>query len=989
MIEADASKIRQAPSPEFGVPSHRNPRRQIAFRLAFITGGLSLVLLGGAFAIGPRPDVMARYAPWHWQWWLYPSERNAVLRLPKIHADLNAIQVKSAQEVFAAGNWELVVHTIDSGRTWRRMGDRTPQARVGAPWVAWAGERPVNKDPKMATNPDTNAPYTPNVAVPPNSPAIPEEDQKKRGAQIAPEQRPIRTYPQPAVTTAPDDWVGLDVWGNAVSLYGRNGRVTSTIPGAPVDRIWPLRSYRAPKPGRRWMLRNDGTLEIGGELKRVPRGTRQVFLARTPNAWAVDESGKVHRFQDGDWKEAAQLSKQPMNDLCLHGDSPTASGWAVGDGGRIARTDNGFMYWKPQTSGTQSNLYAVTCLDDKTAWAAGADGTILFTDDGGERWVPQTQGMFGRNLDAPYNCSLPPFAYLIPLLWVIPVIPLLVKSKEPPVVAEESVANLFVSDRPLTEKDRDVMNLRGLAESISFFLRNEATIPPLTVAITGPWGSGKSSLMNLLKADILKAGLKPVWFNAWHHQKEQHILAALLENIRLQSVPPLLSFDGIRFYAKLQISRGGRHLLRLGAWFAVFAFAASYTSAFGASNLWAMLHGTEFDWKKLLESAPVAGTTLGSIYALYKRLAAFGVDPGKLLASNSGNAKPSDLRDQAGFRYQFSLDFKEVTRALGDQTMVIFIDDLDRCRPEQVLEVLEAVNFLVSTGECFVILGMDRPKVEACVGLGFTDIAKEMARGTGNEHKNRADYARAYLDKLVNIEVLVPRPDKEQAQDLLVTSAEPLPHLPGPRLPLRNVMKVLPIAAALLLLVGAFQLGDSLGRDAREHMKKGVAVTPTEKPAVQQATATNVSVATPVVNRDGQTPEVTPAVPGSTGSSATVPLALQAVAILVMIRFLYWRRERSNLVTKDTNEFRLALVSWSGLIHECNSTPRSIKRFLNRVRFLAMRLRAIKQESPISDRSLVGLAAMEQKSPDLSAASGISAHDVSLYRELSGQVIVR
>jgi hypothetical protein len=44
--------------------------------------------------------------------------------------------------------------------------------------------------------------------------------------------------------------------------------------------------------------------------------------------------------------------------------------------------------------------------------------------------------------------------------------------------------------------------------------------------------------------------------------------------------------------------------------------------------------------------------------------------------------------------------------------MIIFIDDLDRCAKENVLEVLEAINFLVTSGHCYIILGMAREWVQ-------------------------------------------------------------------------------------------------------------------------------------------------------------------------------------------------------------------------------------------------------------------------------------
>ena len=102
----------------------------------------------------------------------------------------------------------------------------------------------------------------------------------------------------------------------------------------------------------------------------------------------------------------------------------------------------------------------------------------------------------------------------------------------------ESVSNLAISDRPLEPGEPDAMNLNSLAQGLSMFLRNQNTKPPLVLAVNGDWGTGKSSLMNLLQDDIRRRGARAIWFNAWHHQKEQQLLAALLQTVRRQAVPP-------------------------------------------------------------------------------------------------------------------------------------------------------------------------------------------------------------------------------------------------------------------------------------------------------------------------------------------------------------------------------------------------------------------------------------------------------------------
>src|SRR6185295_1489850 len=138
------------------------------------------------------------------------------------------------------------------------------------------------------------------------------------------------------------------------------------------------------------------------------------------------------------------------------------------------------------------------------------------------------------------------------------------------------------------------------------------------------------------------------------------------------------------------------------------------------------------------------------------------------------------------------------------ERLVIFIDDLDRCKPDQVLEVLEAVNFLVESGDCVVVLGIDRERVTGCVAIGFKEVASMLATAEkgeaadlepaprrpaasmlrlareGDEEEKAAaevpepappvksesdyqlDYARHYLEKLINMEIPIPpaNPDR-------------------------------------------------------------------------------------------------------------------------------------------------------------------------------------------------------------------------------------
>ena len=93
------------------------------------------------------------------------------------------------------------------------------------------------------------------------------------------------------------------------------------------------------------------------------------------------------------------------------------------------------------------------------------------------------------------------------------------------------------------------------------------------------------------------------------------------------------------------------------------------------------------------------------------------------------------LKAEPGVRYRFAAEFADVTKALKPQTLVVFIDDLNRCTQEHVLEVLECINYLITAGDCYIVLGMSRRWVETCVGLAFRELAAEepdQARGSND-----------------------------------------------------------------------------------------------------------------------------------------------------------------------------------------------------------------------------------------------------------------
>ena len=614
---------------------------------------------------------------------------------------------------------------------------------------------------------------------------------------------------------------------------------------------------------------------------------------------------------------------------------------------------------------------ATSFLGSENIWAATSNGLLSFSDNGGNNWHRVTRKIPSPQSPAwlvnTYHIFPAPWYYL-DLLAVGLLLGPALRSPKPEVVSE-SAADLLVSDNPISSQAADVFDFSAVALGLSRFLRNEKTLPPLTIAVTGEWGSGKSSLMNLLRADLERYGFRPVWFNAWHHQKEENLLASLLETIRPHAIPPWWRPEGAFFRGKLLKIRWLRFWPVVTLFLVVFAFSLGYLQAHPAQldAFWKVVEDIPTSVAELVNLAKGESQTIsadkeaeghvpwlafllssaGLLVSLWKGLKGFGVSPASLLAKDSGSAKVKDLENLTGFRYRFAAEFKDITQALNPRTLLILIDDLDRCRPEMVLEVLESVNFLVSSGDCFVVMGMARERVVRCVGLSFKDVASEFltaapdpAQGTPEEiaRRQRIEFAQQYLEKLINIEVPVPSPTDEQSRRLMLAASEPpVPAEPESkgRILARQAWeltrKVLPFAAFAGLLVLGYWFGAT-----RSVNGPAVAPAPAQQAAVPSPAQKSPKTA-PVPESSAQKPLPTAPARMEPGDESQLPLYPAIVLLVVLVGLGIWRLSiPPGVVLHDSPDFEQALRTWHPLVFSFRSTPRSIKRFLNRVRYLAM-----------------------------------------------------
>ena len=97
------------------------------------------------------------------------------------------------------------------------------------------------------------------------------------------------------------------------------------------------------------------------------------------------------------------------------------------------------------------------------------------------------------------------------------------------------------TDKPLSGRSEDIFDVEKYIKGLSSFILECDT--PMTVAVQGDWGSGKTSFMMLIR-EALEDKVLPVWFNTW--QFSQFNLGERLPLLLVSRLIDSLDLKGIQ-----------------------------------------------------------------------------------------------------------------------------------------------------------------------------------------------------------------------------------------------------------------------------------------------------------------------------------------------------------------------------------------------------------------------------------------------------------
>lgn len=250
----------------------------------------------------------------------------------------------------------------------------------------------------------------------------------------------------------------------------------------------------------------------------------------------------------------------------------------------------------------------------------------------------------------------------------------------------------------------DILNRGESAEVLTEFVNS--TKEPLVLCIDAPWGQGKTTFLTMWKQYLKNNEVQTIYYNAWENDFTDDAFISLLGEIGSAIEGYSLEAEGKtkQYYNKAK--KIGLGLVKRSV-----PIAAKVATA-GALDL-----------DKITEQAL---SSLAEIIAKEK-------------IENYEKSKKS-LKE---FRKELSSFANELAKK-NNKPLVFIIDELDRCRPNFSIEILEKAKHFFNVENIIFVLGADK-----------TQLGHSIKSVYGSEID-----VNGYLRRFIDLDYLLPKPEK-------------------------------------------------------------------------------------------------------------------------------------------------------------------------------------------------------------------------------------
>lgn len=282
--------------------------------------------------------------------------------------------------------------------------------------------------------------------------------------------------------------------------------------------------------------------------------------------------------------------------------------------------------------------------------------------------------------------------------------------------------------------DIDILFYEPYARIIADIAKNEK-YNPLTIGVFGLWGAGKSTLLKLIneKLDSQEETIC-VTINAWMFESYDDAKMAIIEALLLE-LKEKFPDDAKKKFGKL---------IKRVDWFKLGTKAVSTLAPVVASvamgNPLPMLLNVTGNAEEIGNTVKSAANSIQSLKDEYWK-------------EEDVSNDESTINNIRKFRGEFS----DALKNDDIKNVVVMIDDLDRCRPERIIEILEVIKLFLSVDRTTFIIAADENVIKYSIREKYPPM---------NGFDVELD--KEYIEKIIQLPIYIPELSAKDIQNYLL-----------------------------------------------------------------------------------------------------------------------------------------------------------------------------------------------------------------------------
>lgn len=248
----------------------------------------------------------------------------------------------------------------------------------------------------------------------------------------------------------------------------------------------------------------------------------------------------------------------------------------------------------------------------------------------------------------------------------------------------------FLSDQPLTaEREREMrFGHLGIAENLRKIISVCPT--PFTIGLFGKWGTGKTTILNVLREKLRADKIAVVNFDVWKHEGDSLRRTFLKETTKqLKEGEYLLDFDlSERLDAHISRTfRGGFTVDKSRIKALVLIIVAIVVAGLAVGLFWPQYLGI---YLSILFSGGLVAAFL--LWLLQQAM-----------TTETITTATDRLQDP----HEFEAEFKKIISKMSPEKLLIVIDNLDRASHEKAVELLSTIKTFLEQKKCIFLIACD------------------------------------------------------------------------------------------------------------------------------------------------------------------------------------------------------------------------------------------------------------------------------------------